>query len=329
MSPLTKNNSIIRRIELAMVVLCLFFLMQFLWLSSLLSSSETKSTSGVKITSSLSANATAYKTNQKTGSSGRTVRAMMMKTTKTKKEPQFRSKEWRDAHWDPGEGLKLGRLPLKISFPVFVASLPKSGTTSMWQYFNCGGHPASHQYVKTSWNETQLTGLCVYKNLQNDRPPFEGCGTTDVFSDTGYAKYDNKEGPLCYYPSMDALEEIYRHYPNVTFIHVERNATSWAKSMMNWGDGSLLVRWSLCQMRNLPQYKEPTTVKDVEAFYNWHNNRIRQFAKEHPSLHYIEVDLESSDTGKLLEGQIGIPASCWGKCTPYSKFCERLSSSKS
>jgi hypothetical protein len=41
-------------------------------------------------------------------------------------------------NWDPGiQGLKGVPIPLKINLPVFVPSLPKSGTTSIWQYFNC------------------------------------------------------------------------------------------------------------------------------------------------------------------------------------------------
>jgi hypothetical protein len=44
----------------------------------------------------------------------------------------------RRKQWDPGiQGLKGDPIPLKINLPVFSPSLPKSGTTSIWQYFNC------------------------------------------------------------------------------------------------------------------------------------------------------------------------------------------------
>jgi hypothetical protein len=54
-----------------------------------------------------------------------------------KKKRQDRRRRKRK-NWDPGtQGLKGDPIPLKINLPVFVPSLPKSGTTSIWQYFNC------------------------------------------------------------------------------------------------------------------------------------------------------------------------------------------------
>jgi hypothetical protein len=54
-----------------------------------------------------------------------------------KKKRQDRRRRKRSS-WDPGsQGLKGDPIPLKINLPVFVPSLPKSGTTSIWQYFNC------------------------------------------------------------------------------------------------------------------------------------------------------------------------------------------------
>jgi len=222
-------------------------------------------------------------------------------------------------NWDPGEGLKSEPVPLKITFPVFVPSLPKSGTTSIWQYFNCGGHHASHQWVKVNDTESMQSGQCMKQNIALGQPPFQDCGNYDVFTDTGYALYQ-ASGPNCYYPSVEALEEIYQAYPNATFVMVVRNTASWFTSVEKWGEGSLLKRWGAC---NTTGYGWTTKREKVEAFYDWHTENIRQFAMDHPSLNYIEVGLESEDTGKLLEDKIGIPATCWGKCTPYSKFCKK------
>jgi hypothetical protein len=55
-----------------------------------------------------------------------------------KKKKRRERRRQRRNNWDPGaHGLKGDPIPLKINLPVFVPSLPKSGTTSIWQYFNC------------------------------------------------------------------------------------------------------------------------------------------------------------------------------------------------
>jgi hypothetical protein len=63
-----------------------------------------------------------------------------------KKEKKDRRRR-RRKNWDPGiDGLKGDPIPLKINLPVFVPSLPKSGTTSIWQYFNCKcGNTSRHE----------------------------------------------------------------------------------------------------------------------------------------------------------------------------------------
>ena len=49
---------------------------------------------------------------------------------------------------------------------------------------------------------------------------------------------------------------------------------------------------------------------------------IRQFVHDRPSITYIEVKLESADTGRILEEATGITAGCWRKCKPEERFCE-------
>jgi hypothetical protein len=59
---------------------------------------------------------------------------------------------------------------------------------------------------------------------------------------------------------------------------------------------------------------------DIQAFYNWHTEHVRKFAKAHPSMTYIEVSLESSDTAQQLEEAIGIPAHCWGHANKNTRI---------
>ena len=147
-----------------------------------------------------------------------------------------------------------------------------------------------------------------------------------MYSDTGFVTIDKQTlEPQCYYPSVDALDALFENYPTLTIVHVVRETESWYASMAKWGDGSLLKRWRRCNATGFPGWTlKPQKIK---KFYDWHTDNIRQFATKHPSLNYIEVSLESSETGRIHEDRIGIPAKCWGKCSPNSKFCNSAYSS--
>jgi hypothetical protein len=75
---------------------------------------------------------------------------------------------------------------VEIAYPIFVTGLPKTGTTSLFKFFRCGGVRSSHTWVtKPGAEKPTLIGECIQANILQDHPPFEGCGTYDVFSDTG------------------------------------------------------------------------------------------------------------------------------------------------
>jgi len=87
---------------------------------------------------------------------------------------------------NPVEWKPYGRYPMKVPYPVFVTSLPKSGTTSFWKYMQCGNQLAAHNWVtKKGAKRASLLGVCIEKNIRDGRPPFEKCGENDVFTDTG------------------------------------------------------------------------------------------------------------------------------------------------
>ena len=109
---------------------------------------------------------------------------------------------------------------------------------------------------------------------------------------------------------IDALEETYTAYPNATFLFVVRETDAWIESMESYHDGFIMDVWKRCQTRGFPGLNG--TVEDFRNFYEWHKEMIRSFATEHPSLTYIEVELEAEETGDVLQQKIGINATCWG-----------------
>lgn len=80
--------------------------------------------------------------------------------------------------------MKRIRARLKVPTPVFVPSLPKSGTTTTHQYFLCGGHKSAHLAARNGDDMFKI-GRCAQRNIMADRPPFAGCGDYDVWTDTG------------------------------------------------------------------------------------------------------------------------------------------------
>ena len=203
---------------------------------------------------------------------------------------------------------------IKVPFPIFVASLPKSGTTSIARYFYCGNIWTAHTFVNTEDYRQMRIGECFQQNVQNKKPPFEKCGRYHVYSDAGYVR-DKR----CYYPSVHGLQALYDSYPNATILLVKRSSDAWLKSIQKWKKGFLLKKWTKCD--KFPD--KNASDNDVALFYQWHASNTRQFAASHPSITYIEILLEDdnngTEIGKQLEEKIGINASCWGHHNSHEK----------
>jgi hypothetical protein len=203
---------------------------------------------------------------------------------------------------------------LTIPTPIFLASLPKSGTTSIAKYFNCGGQRSSHHMAIVNGTLVK-NGRCMEQNIMDGRPTFEGCGDFNVWTDTGYVS--RRLPAQCYYPAIEGLEEIYQWYPNSTLMLATRDTKTWQKSASKWS--SITTRWESCE---LPGFTG-TSPEAVQDFYEWHKELVRNFARNHPSMTFIEVALEDPTTPFILEKRTGVPASCFAKCKPEENFCRQ------
>jgi hypothetical protein len=142
------------------------------------------------------------------------------------------------------------------------------------------------------------------------RPPFENCGKYHVYSDAGFVR-----GKRCFYPSVHGLRAFYDAYPNATIILIKRNSAAWLDSIKKWKKGALLKKWDACD--EFPA--KNATDAQYQRFYEWHADNIRQFAAKHPSLTYVEVQLESDRVHEQLKASIGINASCFGHHNSHEK----------
>lgn len=102
------------------------------------------------------------------------------------------------------------QIEIKVNFPVFVASLFKSGTTTVHAYFQCGKQRSVHYEGEGK----RRTGPCIQRNIKKGNPPFRGCGGDyDIFPDNA-----NFMGGNCFDPSVHGLDAIYNAYPNATIL---------------------------------------------------------------------------------------------------------------
>lgn len=225
----------------------------------------------------------------------------------------------------PRRRKQLPPIPLHVPLPIFVLSLPKSGTTSTHKYFECGRHKSVHWGIKNDTKHVTTLGQCWGNNYRNGRPMLDGCGSQwNMFSDVGYvyandkyARNNTRDGHLnCFYPSVHGLDNIANFYPNATIMLVTRNATAWADRIQHWA--GLHRRWQAA-CPGFPKGHGPkndSTLEEWVDFYQEHTASIRNFVADNPGLTYVEVALEAEETGAILEERVGISKYCWGDCPP-------------
>ena len=213
---------------------------------------------------------------------------------------------------EPATPIEDQEVNIKVNYPVFVASLYKSGTTTIHAYFQCGGQKSVHYAAGRT-----RTGPCLQRRIQKGlHPVFEGCGgdTFDIYTDNA-----NLNSPRsCFDPSVHGLDQIYESYPNGTILLAVRDSNRWLDSVERYKfpKWELLPHLQQCPDLWLTQKEEignrTLTKDDILHFYDWHTEHVRKFAAQHPSMTYIEVKLEDTNTAQILEEKVGIPASCWG-----------------
>lgn len=107
------------------------------------------------------------------------IRAKRRQRAKLQRERNKKAKNRRNKNRKTIE-----KVPLKVPYPIFVPSLPKSGTTTTHKYFSCGGQNSVHLAGRTEDSIFKI-GRCAQRNVEEGRAPFVGCGDYDVWTDTG------------------------------------------------------------------------------------------------------------------------------------------------
>lgn len=221
---------------------------------------------------------------------------------------------------------------LKLPTPIIVMGLMKAGTTSIYSYFKCGLDPktsklshydcrpgpptsSSNNHNNHNNNNALSIGMSCGKRMRRNltklktkRPAF------DTFDDfTLYAELDAQEnnGGMTL-PQWSYLKDIYEQFPNATWIlNIWSHPTKWIQSVDKWQD----LRQRFVDNAYLPDL--PAGVgkddKDMIRFYTVQAQRIREFVATHPSLHFVEVEIDMPNAGQIMQDAFGITKECWGK----------------
>jgi hypothetical protein len=65
------------------------------------------------------------------------------------------------------------------------------------------------------------------------------------------------------------------------------------------------------------------TSNALRNLYEFHNEHVRNWVKQHPSHTLIEVDITHNDTGKILANAFGLNETCWGHMNQNKKKNKR------
>lgn len=240
--------------------------------------------------------------------------------------------------WDNKQKIsteKRGRIwSVQLAEPVIVLNLPKSGTTSLQHFLECGKLSATHTFTEYAYetlppDKNIRIGDCMRNNFIADNstddmnfPPFHRCdGRVSILRKkfvryVGFSDIGVTSPGICFYSTLHdgGLEHIAKHYPNATLIYMTRDTNSWYHSALKWH--GMLTRWiSMCGFGPKRSEKNQTY---WTSFYNAHTEKIRRFAMTHLSMTYIELEL-GNDAAAKLEHYTGIASDCLMHCLPQQK----------
>lgn len=210
---------------------------------------------------------------------------------------------------------------LLLPAPILVVGFPKSGTTTVWSYFHCGGVPSSHETCGVPWYDgrrwrRRICGECIRKNIETGKDPLEGCGGQyAVWAEMNMSVKNPSEEmpePYIYLPQVLHLNKFHEAYPDATLILNLRDVDGWIRSVDNWGEKILRKLLIDTELPNLPAGKGALD-EDLKNFYLLHAESVRNFVIENPTHTLVEVDIESPDAGNIMENAFGISSTCWGQ----------------
>ena len=165
---------------------------------------------------------------------------------------------------------------LKRRSKVFNLGLPKSGSTSMQDFFTCVGRKSFHwQYNRTYIGDCVLDA--VTNNVLIEKVRNVKCNYLRGFD--VLAQMDYASAKKCHLPQIMDLNYLNRMYPDALYVLPLRPSADWAKSVSGWSD--LKDRIINCvnqhNLYNLTYVKKNDKQKFLAKFYDAHKEYIQSY----------------------------------------------------
>lgn len=230
-------------------------------------------------------------------------------------------------------------LESKVTLPIINVGWPKSGSTSLYHFFQCNHLHAQHFCCCGETKDhppCRDMATCILRNLGLNASLLEGCGDYDVYMQLDgerptrtfgkargvlleNARYhiiahgDRSDLQMHLLPQIFFLEELHEASPNATYILPLRPPEEWANSVFHWFNARGRIVNEFRHFNQSLQRPGKALAKQFLArVYQEHNDRIRLFVKKYSSHKLVEVNITEPNAGEQLSATFGLNASCWG-----------------
>lgn len=216
------------------------------------------------------------------------------------------------------KGYKGHEKPLAI-----VVGLPKSGTTSVYQFFSCSGYRTTH-YCCCGSTATEypcadgkLFGQQLQENLRDGLPLWHGIEQMEIHTQIDGEEFLSGkrgfgDGGPYFLPQHYHLDKLELSAPEAIWILPLRSAGKWKKSVQGWLDMEARFRQTFIKHEG----KGDGSSFDLEKFYENHTKIVRDYCRmqrQNPNL-CIEINIDQQDAGAILKEYFPrANSSCWGR----------------
>ena len=172
--------------------------------------------------------------------------------------------------------------------------------------------------------------------MRKERPPFQGCGTYDVWSQFDV---ETSQPYAWFLPQHFTLPLLHEAHPRATIIlNRRKNGGTWANSVLHWHSVTTRIfkSFGLAMIRkdDLPPKPKKITydtlLKDMQAslnrvldeqehqrkrkllmqVYRQHLRKVREWTEEY-NHRLIEINVDDDNSGSILADAFQLSESCW------------------
>jgi len=209
--------------------------------------------------------------------------------------------------------------------------MPKSGSSSLFNFlkcatllrashWSCSGDEKRAQLLGASRLSARRCGPCIRSNVINMRPPFEGCGDYNAYTQLDFSDPTGLDptGLQCTFPQVTFLEILTAHHPGALFTMLTRPSDDWESSVWRWKEplspASFYTRFRQCNLPYLPLGLDHNV--SLTQIYDYHTAAVRTYFARRTELRFFEGDIRINATGVGLAQALGLadPAAVAARC---------------